>query len=274
MDLHAPSLLTLEDHLRGLSEATDVLARAATDTWWGARVLTCPDWDVLDLVAHQGMVHRWATAAVHADQAGMGNASLSETEGRTSANPVAWLRAGAQALTLALEGAAADLETLVFLKEAPPARAFWARRQCHETTIHALDALSAATGRMPTAEEAWFGQDLAADGIDELLVGFWQRGRTDLRSSEPYAVHVRPNDAPVSWLVRISDEPVRTTRLVGEDAIGAVGAADAKAVPASALTLSGATTDLYLALWNRGGTVEDPDGVLDRWREQGAITWA
>ena len=31
--------------------------------------------------------------------------------------------------------------------------------------------------------------------------------------------------------------------------------------------------DLYLALWNRGGAVDDPTGLLDEWRERGAVTW-
>ena len=32
-----------------------------------------------------------------------------------------------------------DLEAFVFLNDAPAPRQFWARRQCHETTIHAVD---------------------------------------------------------------------------------------------------------------------------------------
>ena len=43
--------------------------------------------------------------------------------------------------------------------------------------------------------------------------------------------------------------------------------------PEDARTLSGSAADLYLALWNRGGTVDDPTGLLDEWRERGAITW-
>lgn len=44
-------------------------------------------------------------------------------------------------------------------------------------------------------------------------------------------------------------------------------------MPADALTLSGSAVDLYLALWNRGGTVDDPDEVLARWRSPAKITW-
>lgn len=271
MDVHAPCLIPVDDHIGGLSEAAAVLARSAGHTWLGARVPTCPDWDVLDLVAHQGMVHRWAIAAIRGDEAGMGNAALTETEGRTASDPIAWLRAGARELEHAFEQAPPDLQAFTFLKEAPSPKEFWARRQCHETTIHALDALAAETGRVARADDTWFGQDLAADGIDELLIGFWQRSRGGLRSTIPYAVHVVPHDAPVSWVVRVSDQPVRVRRMTAERIEGSTGADEG--VPADALTLSGGAVDLYLALWNRGGTVDDPDEVLTRWREPAKITW-
>ena len=74
---------------------------------------------------------------------------------------------------------------MTFLKDAPPARAFWARRQCHETTVHALDALSALEARPLTADDVWLTDALAADGVDELLVGFWQRRTKGPRSRNP-----------------------------------------------------------------------------------------
>ena len=46
-------------------------------------------------------------------------------------------------------GAPDDVEALVFLNDAPAPREFWARRQCHETTMHAVDALAASLGRPP-----------------------------------------------------------------------------------------------------------------------------
>lgn len=261
LDPHSPSLLSTPTHLERLAQAAGAMTRAARETWLGAPVPTCPDWTVLDLVAHQGMVHRWATAAVRLDPEGMGNAASRETEGRTSADPIGWLEAGAADLIQALGQAPDDLDTLVFLKEAPRAKAFWARRQCHETTVHALDALGAVRGRPLTCADAWFDDDLALDGIDELLIGFWQRGKFAIRSAIPYAVLVRPDTSPVAWVVTISDGPVRSRRIDPEEQV------------AVDLTLSGTPVDLYLALWNRGGSPADPDGALDRFREGGAITW-
>ena len=262
MDTTGPALLGFDEHLAGITRASGALVRHAGQTWLGAPVPTCPGWDVLDLLAHQGMVHRWAAAAIRQDRAGMGNASLHETEGRTSAAPLTWLQQGVRHLVETLQSAPDDLETFVFLSEAPPAKAFWARRQCHETTMHAVDALAAAAGRSPRAGDVWFDSDLALDGIDELLLGFWQRERCGLRSTIPYAVHVRPDDAPVSWVVTTSEQPPRSRRL---------GAGERLEVDT---VLAGSPIDLYLALWNRGGAVDDPAGVLARWSDEGRITWA
>lgn len=262
METTGATLVDVAGHLAGLERATDELGRHAAQTWLGAPVPTCPGWDVLDLIAHQGMVHRWASAAIRGDREGMGNASLHETEGRTSADPLAWFRQGARTVLETLREAPEDLRAFVFLSEAPPAKAFWARRQCHETTIHAVDALAAATGRLPTADDVWFDASLALDGIDELVVGFWSRERSTLRSVVPYAVHVRPDDAPVGWVVTTSEQPPRSRR---------IGAGERPEVDA---VVSGSAVDLYLALWNRGGSVDDPDGVLARWRSGGQVHWA
>lgn len=263
-DAPGTTLVDVEAHLAAFDAALQALTRYAATTWLGAPVPTCPGWDVLDLLAHQGMVHRWAGAALRGDRETMGNAALIETEGRTSADPLAWVRQGAEKLAVALGAAPDDLEALVFLPQAPSPRAFWARRQAHELTVHALDALAASLGRAPGADEVWFGAELAADGIDELLLGFFARRGGSLRSSTPYAVHVRPLDAPVSWLVEVGDGPVRIARV----AAGASGG-----IPVDA-EVTGTAVDLYLALWNRGGSVGDAGGILDRWREAGKVEWA
>lgn len=260
----ATTLVPEERHHAGLVQAAQVLARAARLAWLGAEVPTCPDWRLLDLVAHQGMVHRWALAALNCDRDLMGNAAQIEDEGRTQVDPVAWLEDGAAALARALAAAPDDLDTLVFLAQAPPPRQFWARRQCHETTIHALDALAAQTERLPARADAWFGADLAADGIDELLIGFWQRRRGGPRSPEPYAVTVRPLDVPFTWTVRVGPDRTEVTRHEGSEPDSA--GADHQ--------ISGTAIDLYLALWNRGGTPTDDDGILDRWRDDAAIRWS
>jgi uncharacterized protein (TIGR03083 family) len=251
----------VEEHLAGVDAAVDRMAVWARSAGPDAPVPTCPGWTVRDLLAHQGMVHRWATAVVLGDDpAGIDSDALEE-QGRASTDPVGWLLDGAAPLVDALENAPDDLSVLTFLKQAPPARAFWARRQCHETTVHALDALSALERRPLVAEDVWLTDALAVDGVDELLIGFWQRRTKGPRTESLYAAAVVVADGP-AWALDISDQsPVTRRREPGDG------------IPAGARTLRGSARDLYLALWNRGGTVDDPTGLLEAWRERGSITW-
>jgi uncharacterized protein (TIGR03083 family) len=251
----------VEEHLAGLDAAVDRLAVWARSAGRDAPVPTCPGWAVGDLLAHQGMVHRWATAIVGgADPREVDDAAL-EAEGRAAADPVGWLLDGAAPLVDALHAAPDDLAVMTFLEEAPPARAFWARRQCHETTVHALDALSALEGRPLVGDDVWLNEALAADGVDELLIGFWQRRTKGPRSKAAYTATVVVTDGP-AWVLDISDQsPVTRRREPGDG------------IPAGARTVGGSAGDLYLALWNRGGTVDDATGLLAQWREPGAVTW-
>ena len=180
-----PTRLTPEEHLEGLRDAVVGFVRYAERAGLDAPVPTCPEWTVLDLVAHQGMVHRWAAALVRGERPGDDAVAAYEAEGRAAADPVGWLADGALEVAAAVREAPEDRPALVFLNDAPAApRAFWARRQCHETTIHAVDALSASLGRPPRASETWIDPVLARDGIDELLGGFLTRPRSRLRCDE------------------------------------------------------------------------------------------
>jgi len=251
----------VDEWLAGVDGAVDRMAvwsrRAGLDT----AVPTCPGWTVRDLVAHQGMVHRWATAVLGgAEPSSVDDAGL-EAEGRATADPVGWLLDGAAPLVTALRAAPDDLAVMTFLKEAPPARRFWARRQCHETTVHALDALAAAEQRPLGADDLWLAEALAADGVDELLVGFWQRRTKGPRSRTPYTATVGVVDGP-GWALEVSDSAPVTRRLEAGDG-----------TTTGARRLQGSAADLYLALWNRGGGVDDPSGLLAEWRERAAVTW-
>ncbi len=220
-----------------------------------APVPTCPEWTVRDLVAHQGMVHRWAAALVRGERDVDPNAF--EAEGRAEADPVRWLRVGAVELAETLTRARADTRALVFLDDAPAPREFWARRQCHETTVHAVDALAAALGRCPTEEETWIDRDLAVDGVDELLGGFLTRPRSRLRCEEDAVLVVAPDDTEDWWQVSLGPRPAVTTRRTGP-------------VEDGDWVLDGSAVHLYLALWNR-----TPRPGLDAaWRERAAVTWA
>ncbi len=242
------------EFLRTLDREGRLLAAAAEQAGPEAKVPTCPDWQVRDLLRHTGMVHRWATAFV--------------AEGHTSYHPdaglpdldgdalLAWFREGHRRLVDTLSTAPADVQCWHFLP-APSPLAFWARRQAHETTVHRYDA-EAARGGMPSEIEPGF----AADGIDELLCAFHARPKSRVRSAEPRVLRVRATDTDGAvWTVRLSQEPPVAVR---DDA----GAADCE--------VSGPAARLYLSLWNRTDfpSVTGDASLATLWRENSAVTWS
>jgi uncharacterized protein (TIGR03083 family) len=247
--------MQLEQHLGGLREAVDAFAGFATTAGLEAAVPTTPDWDVRRLVAHQGLVHRWARGHLVGQQV---DPDETEEEGLAVDDPVGWLRAGADRLLAAIEEAPDELEALVFLADAPTPKRFWARRQCHETTIHAVDALSAVLGRYPHAADTWIDPQVALDGIDELLTGFLPRPHSRLRAEEPMTIAVIPEEVDQRWLIAISSQAPVTARGLGDE--------DADVV------LRGSAVALYLTLWNRSDEVSDER--LDLWAEGARVTWS
>jgi uncharacterized protein (TIGR03083 family) len=246
--------MQLEQHLAALADAVDAFGESAMAAGFEAAVPTTPDWDVRRLVAHQGLIHRWAAGHLAHERV---DPEQAEAEGLAAADPVGWLREGADRLVDTIREAPDDVEALVFLADAPDPKRFWARRQCHETTIHAVDALSAALGRYPRAADTWIARDVALDGIDELLTGFLPRPGSRLRSEDPLTIAVLPDDADQRWLVAVSDQPPVTVRGFGDD--------DADVV------LRGSAVALYLTLWNRSDEVADD--TLELWAEQVQVTW-
>jgi uncharacterized protein (TIGR03083 family) len=246
--------MELQQHLDGFGEAVDAFVASATAAGLDAAVPTTPDWDVRRLVAHQGLVHRWATGHVLGQ---LVDPDAVEREGLAAHAPVSWLRAGADRLLTALEDAPEELEALVFLADAPTPKHFWARRQCHETTIHAVDALSAVLRRYPRAADTWIDREVALDGIDELLTGFLPRPSSRLRAEDPITIAVLPEDADQRWLVAISGQAPVTARGLGDE--------DADVV------LRGSAVALYLTLWNRSDEIGDES--LDLWAEDARVTW-
>jgi uncharacterized protein (TIGR03083 family) len=253
------ALLPFDGYLEVIAEAGAELAARAGAAEPGAPVPTCPGWSVADLVAHQGMVHRWAAANLRLDETPV---PPHEEFLRTvpADQLISWFTRGVRDLLDTLSTADDDVAALVFLADAPPPRQFWARRQAHETTVHAVDALAAALGRVPTSMEAAIDPDVAVDGIDELLTGFFPRGRSRLAGEEPLTVAVVPNDSGRRWTLTVADGRLSTAR---------------EQQPGAATVLTGSAAELYLGLWNRGGEItESGTPVLERWRDRQHVTWS
>ena len=252
-----PTSLTFLEPTSAIATAGRRLVNRAETAGEDAEVPTCPGWNVRTLLAHQAMVHRWATAHV----SGADPAALpSQTEiGKSVDDLHAYCVEGLQGLLDALDAAPADLDAMVFLRDTPPPRDFWARRQAHETTVHSVDAMAAALGRVPTPDEAAIDRDLALDGIDELLAGFFTRGRSKLFDGEAFTMLVAPDDSDRQWHIHVAEnltisaEPTQPPRL----------------------SISGPAAAIYLGLWNRGDelTLRGDKTVMDRWRTSQRIRW-
>lgn len=245
------------DHIAALRREGALLAAVADITGPDVDVPTCPGWRVRDLVHHVGGVHRWA--AMHLDErrtAPVGGFTEAVPAWPDDAGLVDWFRDGHAALVRSLETAGDDLECWSFLP-APSPRAFWARRQAHETAIHRVDAES-ARGDAVTPFPAGF----AADGVDELLLGFLGRRNEELRSETPKSLHLHATDVDGEWLVLIGPDQVEVRR---EHAKGDC------AVRATA-------SELQMLLWNRrtaeGLEIHGDATVLDLWREKVHVRWS
>jgi uncharacterized protein (TIGR03083 family) len=254
-----PTLLSLDDHLGAIVRSGAALGEAAAAAGLEAKVPTCPGWNITKLVLHQGMVHRWAAANLRGERDY--DTTASQAEGKAAASLLDWYSKGLAALVDTARTTAADAKAMVFLADAPPPRRFWARRQAHETTIHSVDAVAARCGRWPTAADVAIDPMLAADGIDELLMGFITRGKGRLHTAEPYNLLVRTGDTGHAWTLRISDGPILTTP---------------GAIERPEVVFSGTAVQLYLSLWNRADelTTNGRSDLIDQWRKQIRIRWS
>jgi uncharacterized protein (TIGR03083 family) len=243
MDLNA-----LVDHL---DQQGALLAAAAERAGLDATVPTCPGWDVRALLAHVGMVHRWAAGIVR-DEPG---ASRRSDFPAPETGLLDWFVAGHAGLVAALRAAPSDLAAWSFLP-APSPLEFWARRQAHETAIHRADAEAAA------GWSAEYEPEVAADGLGELLEGFYGRKGGRLVADPGFTLRVMPLDANVSWFVQVGPDSRSVTR---------DGSADADC------TLTGSAEDLYLDLWNRypSGSVSLSGDArpLHLWRDLAQVSW-
>ncbi len=257
--------LTVPEHIAAIHREGELMAAAVARGDLDATVPTCPDWTLRELTHHLGRTHHWAAA--HVEQARPEPQSAAESEAEWGEMPVDadvldWYRTANARVVAALRAAPADLACWSFLPASSPL-AFWARRQAHETAIHRADGQGTATHRADaeggSVQIDPVPVDFAVDGIDELLMGFYNRGRR-LRSDESRTLAVRTGTS--SWLVHIGPDGPRTER--GE------GAADC--------AVQGAANDLYFALWNRGRLTDlDVTGdlaVLDLWTAKATVRWS
>ncbi|MEU6388406.1 maleylpyruvate isomerase family mycothiol-dependent enzyme [Streptomyces sp. NPDC046939] len=244
--------MEIAEHLHVVDTEGRRLAAAAEQAGVDAKVPTCPGWQIRDLLRHTGMVHRWAAGFVaEGHQEPHPDGGLPDLDGEEL---IDWFRRGHTYLVDTLTQAPPSVSCWTFLP-APSPLAFWARRQAHETTVHRVDAQSALT----TAPDP-IAEDIAVDGIEELLLGMHARKKSRVRSDEPKVLRVRATDADATWTVHITQDPPATEH-------GGTAEADCE--------LAGPAARLYLSLWNRlpFPSLTGDASVAALWRERSAITW-
>jgi uncharacterized protein (TIGR03083 family) len=245
--------MRIEEYLAVLAEDGAQLADKAQNSL-DAPTPTCPGWRTRDVVAHTGGVHRWAASIVAAGREGpypqdQEDAFFPEIDDEAL---VGWFREGHQALVATLANADPERPCWTFMRSAPTPVTFWARRQAHETAIHRYDAGS--------TEPTWT-PEFAADGLDELLNGFFERPGKGLPAEPPATIAIAATDADAAWTIRFGPEGHRT---------------EPGAQPAD-LTVTGPATDLYLLLWNRIAldrlASKGNETLWSHWRDRAKVTW-
>lgn len=210
-------------------------------------VPSCPDWTVTDLLYHVAAVYLHKVECI-----------------RLGRVPDPWPPdlSGRKPLD-ALDGAYADLtETFAAHDASDPAFTwydpdqtvgFWIRRMAQETVIHRRDAELAFGEPTPAAD------DLAKDGIDELLVIFVGWATTKWAGEIADELEARKSDTVLvdDWLLRPTLEGIRVERGPGD----------------AALRVSGSASSLLFWLWNRSAPTDDAvvvngnQSVAERFRE-------
>lgn len=267
--------MEIDEYIAQLRAQGELLARAAERASLGIAVPTCPGWRLRDLLAHLGYVHRWAAGYVTGQRTTRADRA-DEADILRQAPPdeslIGWFAEGHAHLASALESAGPELACWTFL-DAPSPLAFWARRQAHETAIHRADAQLAVAAVLPGQPLDPYPGALAADGIDELLMGFVRRnsGHGPLADlPRTLAIHARLDEGDASppdahWTVRMGPRRAEVSRQRMDGP------------PAPDCVVTGPASDIYLLLWNRrradGLDVQGDAGLLRAWQDQVRVTW-
>jgi uncharacterized protein (TIGR03083 family) len=206
-------------------------AAVTGDTPLTARVPTCPEWTVSELVRHLARIYGYVRRHVS-----RGVTDLPEPfELAADVDVVEVWTEEFTELLAALDAVDPDLPAYNWAPQAKKA-AFWPRRMAHETAIHRWDA-QMATGLAEPIEVR-----LAVDGVSEVLDTWLPAGRRAKTPDRFGMIALHATDADEVWYVRLRSTGVAlldTDTLLDDD--------DRH----ERVTASGPASDLMLALWGR-----------------------
>jgi uncharacterized protein (TIGR03083 family) len=175
---------------------------------FAARVPSCPDWTVADLVRHVAQVYLHKVELMRNGK----EPAVWPPEGFGQQDPLKLLDQGHTQLMSEFKARSARDATRTWYGPDQTV-GFWIRRMAQETVIHRIDAELGAGALVAPVPD-----DLAIDGIDELLTVFvgyafdeWPAEfTTALRESPGHSYLIRADPArqrpSVSWLVRTAPD--------------------------------------------------------------------
>jgi uncharacterized protein (TIGR03083 family) len=241
-----------DGYLAAIRAGRGALMASAGRAGADAGVPSCRHWTVRELVTHAGNVHAWAALVLRtrveqpqdfdvpppAGGAGLGLDGL-----------LTWYADQADDLLGLLAGDEVPDDTACWTFGPPGTAAFWARRQAHELTMHAVDGAMAA-GESVAPLLAALDPELSADGVDEVLTVMLPRVAAFApRPILPGRLALVADDAGRRWVL----EPDGRLADSGDTAGSPEAASSAEAAdqPEVAATLSGPAASLFGLLWKR-----------------------
>ena len=152
--------MELSEYLDAITNESVALADAAERGDLDAKVPSCPDWTLAQLVAHIGEVQQWARIIVE-QRASERISRRTLPAAPTGADLIPWFRGRVRSSSPHWRRRTLPLRCGPSPTTRP--RGFWFRRQAHEVAVHRWDA------ELATGDPAPIAAELAADGVDEWL---------------------------------------------------------------------------------------------------------
>jgi uncharacterized protein (TIGR03083 family) len=227
-----------ERYAAELDAETARLAAAVTERPDDARIPSCPEWTVRDLVTHVGTGHRLGARIIEEKRDSPAPYVLVDAP-TDQAEWTGWLTAGARRLNDAVRRHGFD-GTVWTWQPRHRTAGFWQRRMLHDLIVHRFDA-------EPDGDLA---PDLAADGVSDILLVFTV---IDRLPHDGRTLRFAADDTADRWHVTLA--PDRVDWREGD------GPAD--------VTVTAPVRDLLLALNRRRepATVTGDRALYETWRE-------